>query len=278
MDGSDGESIGENFMTVTQRKSVVRWDAVAVDYRARIVTAGGTITDAAAWAVNEFVLATKAAGIWDKLVDVAPFAGAQLAAALIKLKGPAGTLALTNHNFVGGDYTQATGLNGDGATKYLQTGVNLAAHVGYGAGLTLAAYIREATGAETPAVAAGHTALQIGGEFETDTAFTYGAIPLSFGSGDPGFYAGTIGGADHFKRVYIDGAIVGAPDEGAEVLSQDEKDAEVFLFAGNNDAAAEKFWSGRISFYAFGMPLSTAEIAALYTATQALQTALGRAV
>src|SRR5436190_9952725 len=99
-----------------------------VSYYNRVISNGGIISDASLSAVEKFVQDCKNSLIWDKLIEVGPFAGADLNAALVKLIFPGGgSGVLTNVNFVAGDYNESGvngGLNGDGATKYLNTGFN----------------------------------------------------------------------------------------------------------------------------------------------------------
>ena len=69
-------------------------------------------------AINAFVVGCKADGIWNAIEASAILAGARtLAGALQPLVGT----APTNFNFVSGDYNRATGLIGNGSTKYLNS-------------------------------------------------------------------------------------------------------------------------------------------------------------
>lgn len=68
-------------------------------------------------AMNRLVVSAKQLGVWDAGAQLTIAAGARtLDGALVPLLGS----ALTNYNFVSGDYTRKGGLKGDGATKYLQ--------------------------------------------------------------------------------------------------------------------------------------------------------------
>ena len=67
-------------------------------------------------AINAFVVGCKSDGIWDAMTDVGLFAPSRtLTGVVVPLKGS----TPTNSNFVSGDYTRATGLAGDAATKYI---------------------------------------------------------------------------------------------------------------------------------------------------------------
>jgi hypothetical protein len=96
-------------------------DPDAAAYIAAVQTADGAALERSVKvALNDFVLGCKSAGIWDAIKASCILAGARtLAGALVPLKGA----APTNFNFVSGDYDRKTGLKGDGATKYLLTGL-----------------------------------------------------------------------------------------------------------------------------------------------------------
>jgi len=71
-------------------------------------------------AFEAFIVGCKADGIWDAIKACCLMVGwNNLNGALIPLKGA----APTNFNFVSGDYDRATGLVGDGSTKYLDANV-----------------------------------------------------------------------------------------------------------------------------------------------------------
>ncbi len=99
------------------------YDPDAQAYFDAVVAAGSTIGTTAKDAVNAFVVGCKADSIWTLLLDVGPLAGDDLTGALVKLKSLGGT-AYTNTNFVSGDYSQATGLAGNGINKRLSAGFN----------------------------------------------------------------------------------------------------------------------------------------------------------
>lgn len=72
-------------------------------------------------AFDRFIKGCKRDGIWNAISSSCILAGARtLDGALTPLKGP----SPTNYNFVSGDYDRKTGLTGDGATKYLDSGVD----------------------------------------------------------------------------------------------------------------------------------------------------------
>lgn len=100
-------------------------DPDAYDWVGRVIAAGGTVSVPTAGAASTFVTNAKAHGYWTKLNRVNLFAGDQLIACLIPLKVGGGSAAEQNVGpFVAGDYTESTGLTGNGTTKYLRTNLN----------------------------------------------------------------------------------------------------------------------------------------------------------
>ncbi len=100
------------------------YDTDAEAYFAGIVANGGTISTASKGYVNTFFLAAKSHSYYSKLVIFSMIVGDQLAGALEQYQPGVGASAMTTSTFVGGDYTEATGLHGNGTTKYADTGYN----------------------------------------------------------------------------------------------------------------------------------------------------------
>src|SRR3954469_152974 len=102
------------------------WRDETLQYADRIAANGGAITQASLVGIDSFVRACQVAGIWSKFIEVGPFAGSNLNAAMVKLVyQPAAGSVLTNSSFVSSDYVEtgaSGGLNGDG-TKFLMTNV-----------------------------------------------------------------------------------------------------------------------------------------------------------
>jgi hypothetical protein len=113
------------------------WHVEAVDWRARVIRNGGSVSYATTKAVSIFCTAIDGAGLRDRFYRLNLFCGNGLSSALVPLyRGPvAGGTALgnatdTNSNFVSADYNEtgnACGLNGNGTNKYLNTGLNASA-------------------------------------------------------------------------------------------------------------------------------------------------------
>jgi hypothetical protein len=114
----------------------VSYDADAADYFSRAEALGGsfdltaisgTYTESyVKTAISDYVAGCKTDGIWTKLTEIYLLSGVTFDGLMAKLKH-AGTAAMTNTNFVTGDYAAAgsgAGLIGNGSTKMLDSGFN----------------------------------------------------------------------------------------------------------------------------------------------------------
>lgn len=257
-----------------------QYNPETADYRARVIANGGTISDTSIDAIEKFVQDCKNAMIWDKLLEVAPFAGTNLSAALVKLVHPAGVPGvITNVNFVAGDYSESTGLLGDGTTKYLNTGFNAQTHLPDNAHLSF--YLREEV------IVAGNRCL-LGALAGTDQYWLGSLTPTTqvntrFGQTisatlsapmSGAFYIGTRENSSAL-RLYKDGAL--AASEGTTVIHA-RPNQSIYAFAWNSAGTAGGYAPARGSFYSIGHALNGVEAAALHEAVQTLQQNLNRSI
>jgi hypothetical protein len=247
-------------------------------YADRIISNGGSISEASLVAIDQFIGDCRAANIWDKFIEVGPFAGANLNAALVKLVyQPGGQSALSNVNFVASDYVESGasgGLLGDG-TKYLNTGVlgSTLPDTGH-----LSFYLREdvtQTGNRILLGAATADHCWIGALVPaTACDARYEAATNATGGGSlaKGFYT-CVRSAFNSLTLYRDGASIAT----TPVVTATTKPAQaMYLWGYNNSGGAAGRIAARGSFYSFGQTLNATETAALNTAVRALQLALNR--
>lgn len=243
----------------------------------RIAANGGSISNSSILAVDLFVRALFDGGLWDKIKDMGVFAGGQLAAALVKLKNlPGSPSVLTNLNFVAGDYAEtgaSGGLLGNGATKALRTGV---AQSALGPAAHASFYLREAM--PNTSIHAMLGAGTAGEDFvlmqtTTEMRALYGkAVFANIADLGTGFWCvNRTGSAD--LVLYKNGAPVAV---NATAATPGSTSNDFALFAENVDGTNTNYLNRRGCFYSLGDPLNAAEMAALYGAVQALQTALNR--
>ncbi len=253
------------------------------NYSDRITANGGTISVASLDAIEKFVQDCKNALIWDKLLEVAPFAGNDLNAALVKLIYPAAAPGvITNVNFVAGDYAETGGnggLLGDGATKYLNTGFNAQTSLPDNSHLSF--YLREDVGAS------GNRGM-LGGFAGTDQYWIGSLVPTgqvdvrlgqsamasypqSLGKG---FYLGNRVSTSSLK-LYKNGAAV-ATDSSA--ITHTKPNISLLAFAFSSSGSPSGFLPGRGSFYSIGQTMTDSEALALHQAVRTLQLNLNRCV
>ena len=95
------------------------FDADAQAFFDRVTTAGGSLTTTEKNATNQLVLDMKSAGIWSSMKAVYPMVGASAAACAQNLKSASFT-----GNFSSGWTFASTGINGNGTSSYMTTGIN----------------------------------------------------------------------------------------------------------------------------------------------------------
>jgi hypothetical protein len=253
-----------------------------VSYYNRVISNGGIISDASLSAVEKFVQDCKNSLIWDKLIEVGPFVGSNLNAALVKLIFPGGGSGLlTNVNFVAGDYNESGvngGLNGDGATKYLNTGFNAQGSLPDNSHLSF--YLRDDVSAASNRALIGTIngtdQYWLGAITNTQTNIRLGqTITATLAQNmSKGFYIGSRSAVNSLK-LYKNGAAVASD---ATAVTHARPNLDLFLFAFNSGGTAAAHFPGRGSFYSIGQALSDAEAQALHEAVRTLQRNLNREV
>lgn len=256
------------------------YDPDASAFFARVVTNGGTIGTTAKNAVNDFVLAAKANGYWSKLTRINLIVGDQLAAALTPLKVGGGSDPETNNNFVSGDYTQSTGLTGNGSTKWLNTGLAMASYTNahmavYAGGLETSgdtASMGEYAGSGASGMilnnyvsAWGARAFRGGNINQTSSAqISSGLITGGFLVGNmesgPASYIYQNGSASNFQNSDV----------------QSTSGVAVGIFAVNIAGSASGYSSMACRGYSIGSTLTSTDIGNMNTDLEAFQDALGR--
>lgn len=251
-------------------------DADALGWAAAVTANSGTYSASTLSAMSTLISALKAAGLWTKMACFGPLAGDQLAAALIQYKG--GTwAAATNVNFVSGDYTEATGLTGNGSNKYLNTG--FAQNTLTAASRHMATYDRVLPSANQASIgsdASGSNTwmLQnVAGSYSYFAAGNGANAGSAAAAATAGFYVG-VSETSTSLRIYKNGASVATSAPTALVPSAENQG----VFAKLRGGVAGAFSAGTLGGYSMGEILTAGEVAALYPIVQAFQTALGRQV
>ena len=262
----------------------------AAAWKTAVIANGGTVSGGTLNAVSKFCADIDAAGIRDRFLRANLVCGDSLLAALVPLyRGQSrtgtqlGNTTDTNNNFVSGDYTQATGLQGNGSTKYLITGVNASnlnrnsTHLGvYGTNLNDAS-----TGFGSLAGARDGSALnliQLDGK-NTVAANRYfsGALNSVVVVGSPAATSGHVIGVSVSSTdlsMYVAGSSTGltATDRTSGTLVAQP----IYIFANNFNGSPSDQSGMRCRAYSFGIGMTAAQVLKFYNALQTFQTSLGR--
>lgn len=255
------------------------WQIETLRYANNIGANGGSIGEATMVAIDRFVGDCKAANIWSKLIEVGPFAGSNLSAAMVKLAyQPAAGPVLTNSNFVSNDFVEtgpAGGLTSDG-TKFLNTNMLCSALPDMG---------------------------HLGFYLSDDVAVTGNRAFLGVISGTDQYWVGALNPSAACDARYGGTVTASSADtmtKGFYVMSRDSnasltlyRDANSIATAAtiataNKSALPVYVWAlyssgascripARGAFYSIGQALSATEVTALYNAVRNLQLALNRA-
>jgi hypothetical protein len=258
------------------------FDADARAWAAAVTAAGGTYSTTTLAAISAFCVSAKANGYWSKLTRINLLCGNNLTAARVPLKAGGGASIDTNVSFVSGDYSESTGLTGNGATKHLRTGLTPNGTLTLN-DTHLAVYNR----------APNATGGQIGIGVDDAVSFFQTYSPLSTGSFFSDQYnssgaAGRISGAvtapyrllvasrtaSNSHVIYQDGASVASSATSGGGLPN----LPFYVFATNGNGVAGQFTAMPLAAYSIGAGLTAGEVASFSADMQTFQTALGRNV
>ncbi len=111
------------------KPSGVSYDPEVLDWVARVIANGGSVSQTTKNAANVFMLAIKAvSGLRAKILRLNIYAGTGLAACMVPLikdigSSPTETSIGAGSDFIESDYSESTGLTGTGRNKYFTTAV-----------------------------------------------------------------------------------------------------------------------------------------------------------
>jgi hypothetical protein len=260
-------------------------------WRNAVIANGGSVSGSTLNAVSRFCRSIDAAGIRDRFYRLNLFCGAGLNAVLVPLyRGQSrtgtqyGNTTDTNTNFVSGDYTEATGLQG-ASGKHLNTGL-LASTIDhsdshasvYGTSLgTAPGTFGTLVGARVGGSATN--LIQLDGKRNGNAANSYfsNATAVAGVSGSPVSSAGHVMGVSRTAtdlQFYSNGISTGSntTNRSTGALAA----FSIFVFALNNGGIAADVSGMLCRHYSIGLGMTAGQASSYYTALQAFQTALGR--
>lgn len=274
----------------------VAYHPEALAWRTAVLANGGSVGSSLK-PVSDFCRAIDAAGIRSKFLRLNLLVGGNLSAARVPLYRGAsstgtqygGTVDVNNGPFVSGDYSEATGLVGNGTTKYLDTGLTFASLIAFGMHYDddhACAYVR------TPGAGTYLGGVDTGDQ-SSAYELAYDGLGVTFYSGDP-FGDASVNGlstqggmfigqrtASSFSMFRNNVDITNSSTSGY----QNDFDwpltpPKVLVFAqGNATGTNGNESSATLAAYSIGTAFATsAQRTAYYNAMLTLQTALGRNV
>lgn len=252
------------------------FNEATVSWMSRINAVGGSVSDEDAVAVNNAGNALRLIGMTDANSRVNFFAGENLTAAMVPYFRGGGPDSDTNVNFVAGDYTRATGMTGNGASKYIRTG-----HIATGTVGGLTVYHRVSVSATFVMIGCRSASdiVQVGGGGVNVIRTIYGASNVATAT-----LATNLGLAHGIRRSATDLKLY---RNGVEIASQAlsttvvQPGVEQYVFCRNNLGVTEQFTVASIPIGGYAIDNGTMAVGdepAYYTAWQTLMTAFGRQV
>lgn len=289
-----------NQRTMRPRASNVTYHAEALAWKTAAEANGGTVTTSTLAAVSTFCNAIDAAGIRDRFLRLNLFCGSNLAAARTPLYRGAsltgtqyGSAADVNNGpFVSGDYSESTGLTGNGTSKYLDTGVTFNTAYTFGCeynNVHVAVYRRDSGGTVFADIGMDDSG---GSEYGPAMFLNLGNQSLFWcgdNLGDYGFNGYRIANTWGF---FLPQSLSGTAtflQNNTSILSTTYLNyptsyngytaATVCVFAESANGFPSSYASGHLAAYSVGKAFtSAAQRTAYWNAMQAFQTALGRQV
>lgn len=269
----------------------------ALAWQDAVVANGGSV-GSSLQAVSDFCDAIDAAGIRDRFIRLSMLCGGNLSAALVPLyrgASPTGTQygSAADYNigpFVSADYSPTAGLNGNGSSKCLETGIDLPTCYAFGMeynNVHTMVYRQESLGFNISGTVLGGfvSGDYVGLVFRHDPNATelftgdYQGDHVVYGSSatDPGMYLGQVGSGP-------DGVLLrnNVSIKTGQTLSFgtsfDTINTDILVFADSDGFGnISSPIATRLSAYSLGKAFTSAgQRTAFYDAMVAVQTALGR--
>ena len=245
-------------------------DADAQAYINRVYTAGGTLTNTEANAVNQLTIDMKAAGIWTAMKAVYPMVGSSAASCAQNLKSSSFT-----GTFTSGWTFASTGATPNGTSAYMDTGLNTSTdltlstnHYSYYSRTSSVVAVTVEMGVFQTAFVHLRTAVNyVAGGVSSLASFTTTLTSA-------GFWLGSKTANNSRKAIY--NGSVQATNTTTDTTSY--PNLQVYIGARNDGGSAAVFSDKQCAFASIGDGLTDTQASNFYTAVQAFQTTLSRNV
>lgn len=250
----------------------------AANWAAQVVSNGGAAPSVSTQlAITKFQSGLVKSGLDAYMVAWNAFVPDNLIASITpQLQGP-GSTPWTNHNFVSGDLT-INGLLGDGATKYLDSGVQPQTPFSGLSNDGLTAYLSASGTGFLAGCDNGGAAQQIALTQGAFYSWTFAGGISAVNTGWTGYVSGNITGVSGASAIYKansttpHAALVTGTMGAGGVTSPPYK---ITVFCFNNNAGTSVFSNHRLSFFAITNGLLISQSSVFYDSIQTLRTAFG---
>jgi hypothetical protein len=248
-----------------------QWDREAYSWRNSIVTNSGTLSGSSYNTGTRFMQHVRQFGLRPAIVNCGVYLGNETNAIWITIIHDLGSVKVVDHNFVSGDYTEATGLTGNTTTKYLTTGADMTT---IGSFAHLSVYVRTAS---------NENAAQIGAQDATPGAYllvgyvdanTYarinGGVAAQFSAADSagiGYYIGSRT-ATNAQAIYKNGLLLASS---TTADTADTAPEDIMVHALNSSGSQTLFTAKTLSFWSIGGALNNNQAGALSSAVLRIQ-------
>jgi hypothetical protein len=240
------------------------------------ITAASITDNTQKSAINTLVTQLKGYGIWTKMKAVYPFVGGSASSHKFNLKDPRDSNAAYRLGFFGGGTHSATGYQTNGTTAFAHTYLNPAARLPITSGFGFYSRTNNTTGAQSDMGAEYYFPIQVfesvnvnGNRYIGVNSDTFG---LTFADTDTrGFYQMYRTNSTTIKTLKNTTSYSAASTYATPSL-------DIFIGARNEINVAQVFSLKEFAFAYIQENFTDSDASNLYTAVQAYQTTLGRAV
>jgi hypothetical protein len=243
------------------------FDADAQAFFDRVTTAGGTLSETEKTATNTLVIALKANSLWTPMQAIYPMVGASAAACAQNLKSSSFT-----GTFTSGWTFASNGITANGTSAYFDTTLNPSTNL-TGTSVHMSYYQQtESNGYQVGCTASDYSKRFAISPINTSDYVQIGSVANSVSKTTTiAFYVGTRNGST-VKLFKNNSVIINASDSG--ILPN----LNAYLNTNNQGTGQNNFNGSRSAFASIGDGLTDTQASNFYTAVQAFQTTLGRAI
>ena len=258
-------------------------DADAQAYINRVYTAGGTLTNTEANAVNQLTIDMKAAGIWTAMKAVYPMVGASAAACAQNLKSSSFT-----GTFSSGWTFASTGVTPNGTSAYMDTGLNPSLQTNFISNNHQSFYSRTQTPsggnmwnigvgyAPTGSPLFGLAVVRSGNNAIYDSGYYLTARITSTQTDGRAFWLGTCNASN--SRKFVKNGSVIATNTATDIIAASNGNIAIGGLYDTSTSSVNYFSTQQCAFSSIGDSLTDAQASAFYTNVQNFNTTLSRQV